>query len=124
MSFIIRWAFGVFAVWLTILLGRLAHVGLEWKSLSGAILFVLVLAIVNAVIRPIVKLFALPLSCMTLGLFTFVINALLFWVTANVTGGLDVKSFWAALFGSVVLSILSGIINSIFKHKPGQRGSQ
>lgn len=123
MSLIIRGIVSVFAVWLTVFLGSHMGVGLTWRGWPGAIVFVLVLAVVNAVIRPIVKLFTMPISCMTLGLFAFVVNALLFWLVAAVTHGLNVKNFWAALFGSVVLTILSGIINSIVKHGSGQRGS-
>ncbi len=75
----------------------------------------IVLAVVNAVIRPIVKLLSMPLNCLTFGLFAFVVNALLFWGTAVVTRGIEVRDFWAALFGSLVLGVLSAVINTVFK---------
>ncbi len=124
MNFLLRLVGSVVAVWLTVVVGRLFGVGLEWQGIGPAFIFVIVLALVNAFIRPIVKLFTLPITCLTLGLFAFVVNALLFWLTAWATHGLEVKTVWAALFGSVVLSLLSGIINSIIRHRPGSRGSR
>ncbi|MEN6370623.1 MAG: phage holin family protein [Armatimonadota bacterium] len=121
MNFIIRWLGGVLAAWLTIQIGQALGIGLRWGGFVKALLFVLVLGIVNAVIRPIVKLFTLPLTCLTFGLFAFVLNALFFWIAAVLTGGVEVENFLAALFGSVVLSILSGIINSFVKLRPNRR---
>lgn len=124
MNFIIRWLVGVLAAWLTIQVGQALGIGLSWGGFVKAFLFVLVLGIVNAFIRPIVKLFTLPLTCLTFGLFSFVVNALFFWLAAIVTGGVEVRNFWAALFGSVVLSILSGIINSFVKRRPNRRAER
>ncbi|MEN6519602.1 MAG: phage holin family protein [Armatimonadota bacterium] len=121
MSFIIRWLVGVLAAWLTVQVGQMIGVGLSWGGFGKALLFVLVLGIVNAIIRPIVKLFTLPLTCLTFGLFAFVVNALFFWLAAVITGGVEVRDFLAALFGSVVLSVLSGIINSFVKLRPNRR---
>jgi len=116
MSFLIRWIVGVIAVCATVHVGRIIGVGLEWRGWPRALLFVVVLAIVNAVIRPIVKVLTLPLNCLTFGLFAFVVNALLFWGTAYFTKGIEVQTFWAALFGSVVLGFLSAIINALIRH--------
>lgn len=124
MNFIIRWIVGVFAAWLTVQLGQALGVGLEWVDIPRAILFILVLALINAFIRPIVKLFTLPLTCFTFGLFSFVVNAVFFWLAAVATGGLEVRNFWAALFGSIVMSILSGIINSFVKRRPNRRANR
>lgn len=115
MSFLYRLVIGIIAVWLTVQLGQMMGVGLAWHGVVGAFVFVIVLAVVNAVIRPIVKLITLPLTCLTFGLFAFVVNALLFWGVAAATDGIVVKNFLAALFGSVVLTIVSGIMNSFVK---------
>jgi len=120
MSLIIRWLVGAAAVWVTVELGRALGIGLGWRGFLGALLFVLVLAILNAFIRPIVKLFTLPLNCMTFGLFALVVNAVMFWLAASLTSGIKVPGFWAALFGSVVLSILSGIISGLIAPKSGR----
>jgi putative membrane protein len=60
-----------------------------------------------------VELFALPITCLTLGLFTFVINAVLFWIVGQVMApfGFHVAGFIAALFGSVMMAVLGGLIN-------------
>jgi len=113
MSIIVRWIVGAVAVWLTVQIGQAIGLGLGWRGFLPALIFILGLAIVNALIRPIVRLLTLPLNCLTFGLFALVVNALLFWLTAQVTHGIVVSGFWAALFGSVVLSLLSGIINSL-----------
>jgi len=114
LSFLLRAVSGLIAVWATVYLGKLIGVGLDWNGAWRGLLFVVVLAIVNAVIRPIAKLLSMPLNCMTFGLFALVINALLFWATAAVTHGIEVRGFWAALFGSLVLGALSAVINTVF----------
>lgn len=123
MNFILRLLAGVVAVWLTVKLGQLLGTGLAWGGWIRALLFVVVLAVINAVIRPLLKVFALPINCLTFGLFAFIINALLFWLAAAITQGVKVPTFWAALFGSLVLAILSGIINSFIKHRSRSRGT-
>jgi putative membrane protein len=115
MSFIIRLLLSVLAVWLTVILGKEFGLGLDWIGIWQSLLFVVVLALVNAIIRPIVKLIVAPLTCLTFGLFSFIVNALLFWATASLSGLIKVETFWAALFGSAVYGILSGIIGGLVK---------
>lgn len=90
--------------------------GAEWTDQAlTAVIVGAIFGVINAVIAPIVKLFALPLLLLTLGLFTFVINALLLWFTAWLAGelGLDfaVDGFLAALLGALVVSIVSVGLN-------------
>lgn len=117
MNLIIRWVIGAVAVWLTVMLGQALNLDLKWVSFTGALWFILVLAIVNALVRPIVKLFALPLTCLTFGLFAFIINVLFFWWAAGLSKGIVVGGFWAALFGSVMVSLISGILNKFITPK-------
>jgi putative membrane protein len=79
---------------------------------SGTALAVgaLVLGFVNAVIKPILTLLTLPLTVMTLGLFYLVVNAAAFGLAASVVPGFTVASFWAALFGALVVSLVSWFI--------------
>ncbi|MGO8673936.1 MAG: phage holin family protein [Capsulimonadaceae bacterium] len=110
-----RWAISAVALYITVLLAQHfnLHIGLA-PGLSGVIATVeavAVLAVVNAVIRPIVKLLTLPLTCLTFGLFSFVINALMFWIVGQVVHGFVVKGFVAPLFASIVMSIVSGILS-------------
>jgi putative membrane protein len=77
----------------------------------------LLLGILNAFLRPVLMILALPLLVLTLGLFTFVINALLLYVVGNLVKGFHVQSFWAALKASVLISIVSVIASSAFGKK-------
>jgi putative membrane protein len=76
-------------------------------SFYAALIAALVLGLINAVIRPILVLLTLPLTLITLGLFIFVINGLLFWFVASFVKGFHVAGFWPAVFGAVVYSLIS-----------------
>jgi putative membrane protein len=117
MGLLTRWAIGAVALYLTVLLGqqlgfKLGFAGTGTQSVIAAFLAVLVLTLVNALIRPVVKLLTLPLSCITFGLFGFVINALMFYLVGQLDIGLRVGGIVPALFGSVVTSIIFGILNT------------
>ena len=79
----------------------------------GAIVAAVVLGIVNAILRPILILISLPLEIVTLGLFTFVINALLFWFVGHLGIGLLVTGFWPAFWGALVLSVVSFVLSQL-----------
>ena len=76
-----------------------------------------IFGLVNLLIRPVVKLFALPLIVLTLGLITFVINALMLWLTSWITGQFDVAfhvdGFWPALAGALVITVVGWILNLV-----------
>ena len=72
-----------------------------------ALIAALILGLINAVIRPILVLLTLPLTLITLGLFIFVINGLLFWFVASFVKGFHVAGFWPAVFGAIVFSLIS-----------------
>lgn len=88
--------------------------GVAVSGPAGAILAAFVLGIVNAIIRPILIILSLPIEILTLGLFTFVINAVLFWFVGHLGLGLSVSGWWPALLGSIILSIVSFILSRIF----------
>jgi putative membrane protein len=85
--------------------------GLALKDAVAAFIAIAVLTLVNAFVRPILGFIAAPINCLTLGLFSFILNALMFWLVGALDLGLVVKGFVPALFGSVVLSLISGILN-------------
>ena len=89
--------------------------GIEVSGLWGALVAAVVLGVVNAVLKPILIILSLPLEIITLGLFTFVINALLFWFVGQLGLGLSVHGFWPALIGSIVLSIVSMILSAFVR---------
>lgn len=89
--------------------------GMALGGLYSALVTALVLGLVNALIRPIIFIISLPVNILTLGLFTFVINALLFWFVASVVKGFTVENFSTALFASILFSILSFCISILLK---------
>jgi putative membrane protein len=82
-------------------------IALQGKPLWPALLAGLVLALVNAVVRPILKLIALPLTLLTLGLFLFVLNAFCLWLTSAVVPGFDIHGFRAAFLGALLITVVS-----------------
>jgi putative membrane protein len=78
-------------------------------SIYVALLTALVLGLVNTLIRPLLLLVTLPLSVLTLGLFTLVINGLLFWFVASFVEGFRVGGFWSAFWGAIVYSLISSV---------------
>lgn len=84
-----------------------------WAALWLAVFF----AIINIIIKPILVIITLPINILTLGLFTFVINALLVWFSSTIIQGFSVAGFLPALFFSVVLSIVSYLLNTLLKTK-------
>ncbi len=81
--------------------------GISVSSFVTALIAALVLGLVNAVIRPILILLTLPATLLTLGLFIFVINGLLFWLVGSYIDGFTVAGFWPGFFGAIVYSIVS-----------------
>ncbi len=79
-----------------------------WLSALGA---AIVLGILNAILRPLLLLLSLPFIIVTFGLFIFVINALLLGLASWLVPGFHVAGFWSAVFGSLVISIISGVLN-------------
>jgi putative membrane protein len=75
----------------------------------------LALGLVNAVIRPVVKMLTMPLTCMTLGLFTFVINALMFWLVAIAVDGFEVTGWLAYFAGPIVYSLITAAASQLVK---------
>lgn len=87
--------------------------GVEVKSFGAAMLAAFVIGLFNLVLRPILVLLTLPVTLVTLGLFLFVVNALMFWAASGVLGsGFQVHGFWAALVGSLLYSVLGLLIQS------------
>lgn len=86
--------------------------GFKIESVSTALIVALVLGILNLLIKPLLIILTLPLNILTLGLFTFVINALLLLIASNLVRGFYVNSLFTAIIASIVISIVSAIISS------------
>ena len=86
--------------------------GIQIDGFFSAIFSAALLGILNAFFRPILLVLTLPINILSLGLFTFVINALLLLMASGVIPGLTVSGFWTALFGSLLISLVSFILNT------------
>ena len=85
--------------------------GIEMKNFGTALVAALVLAFVNALIKPILILLTLPINLLTLGLFILVINGLMFWLVSAIVKGFYISGFWPAFFAALVFSIFSLVLN-------------
>ena len=101
----------VLLVALTLLIVAELLPGVEVTGIYAAIIGAVVLGLLNVFVRPILIILTLPVTIVTLGLFILVINALLFWFAASFLDGIVVSGFWSALFGSLIVSIVSSIGN-------------
>jgi len=91
--------------------------GVIIDNVRTLVLAALVLAVVNAVVRPIVVVLTLPLTIVTLGLFIFIINAALFYGVSLILPGFHLANFGSALLGSIVVSLTSGIGTAFIGHR-------
>lgn len=89
--------------------------GIKYDSKTALIVATLTLGLLNAFVRPVMMILSAPLLILTLGLFTFVINAALLYLVGHLIKGFSVQSFGAALVGAVIVSIVSLILNSFTK---------
>jgi putative membrane protein len=87
--------------------------GIDVADFTTAMIAAVVLGLVNAFIRPLLILLTLPVTLLTLGLFIFVINGLLFWMVGSWLQGFTVAGFWSGFFGAIVYSIISWALSSV-----------
>ena len=102
-----------------LLLVAYLYPGVTVESFFAGLIAALVLGLVNAVIRPLLILLTLPATILTLGLFIFVINALLFWFVAEIVQGFKVTGFMAALVGSILYSVITLLTSWLLFAKRG-----
>jgi putative membrane protein len=110
MNFLLQWVLYAAAIFLT------ANIlpGIEVSNFTVALIAALVLGVFNAFLRPLLLLLTLPVNILTLGLFTFVVNAALVLLASTVVDGFGVASFWTAFIFAIVLSVISSIFLSVF----------
>jgi putative membrane protein len=113
MKFILRYLLMILAIFLTAWVIPGTTVAGFWTALW----LVLFLGIINMTLKPILILLTLPINILTLGLFTFVINALIVLLAASVIKGFEIDGFWKALLFSIVLSVVSYLLNTLFSAK-------
>ncbi|WP_198970343.1 phage holin family protein [Xylophilus sp. ASV27] len=108
MKLILKWLLHAAAL----LLVAYIYSGVEVKNFTAALIAAAVIGLLNAVLRPVLVVLTLPVTVLTLGLFLFVINALMFWAASGLLSGFHVTGFGAALLGSLIYSALGIIIDS------------
>jgi len=86
-------------------------------SFVTALIVAVVLGLINTLIRPLFVLLTLPVTILTLGLFLFVINGLLFWAVGSFVPGFHVAGFWAGVFGAIIYSIISWALSALLLPK-------
>ena len=86
---------------------------IDENSFVTALIVALVLGLINTLIRPLLVLLTLPVTILTLGLFIFVINGLLFWAVGSFVPGFHVAGFWAGVFGAIVYSVISWLLSAL-----------
>lgn len=112
-QFVITWI----ATAISMLIASYLVPGIEIDTFQAAIIGAIFFGLINAIIKPLLVLFTLPLTILSLGLFLFVINAICFSLVDYFTLDFQVDSFFDALFGSIIVSFVSGFLSKIFEAK-------
>jgi len=113
MGILIRWLILTAAI----LIASYLLDGIHVSGFFSAFFAAAILGILNAFLRPILFILTFPLTVMTLGLFTFVINAILLIMASSVISGFEVRGFWAAVFGSLLISLVSWLLTSFINER-------
>jgi len=110
---LIRWLI----ITLAIIFASYVLDGIEVKGFFSAVLAAAALGILNALFRPILIVLTLPINVLTLGLFTFLINALMLKMASGIIPGFEVHGFWTAIFGSLIISVISWLLNAFISDR-------
>lgn len=87
--------------------------GFAVKNLVAALVAAVILGLANAIVKPILTVLTLPITLLTFGLFLFVVNALTIWFVGNISPGFHVNGFVPALIGSIVLTVVASVLNTV-----------
>lgn len=110
----------------TLVLMLVAYIvpGVSFSSFWSALITSLIFGLINAIIRPLMIILTLPINILTLGLFTLIINALMFWLTSLIVKGFEVANFTAAFWGALVYWLIITLINFLFEDRPARVSSK
>ena len=110
MKLLVKWLIFSLAIYAA---AYLLQPGIQVADFTTALVAALVLGLINAVIAPILLILILPINILTLGLFTFVLNALLVMLAGNLIPGFTVAGFWYALLFSLIVSVINSILSTL-----------
>lgn len=111
MKLILKWLLAACAL----LLVAYLYPGVQIPNFTSALIAAAVIGLLNTLVRPVLVILTLPVTVVTLGLFLFVINALMFWAAASLLDGFGVNGFGAALLGSLIYSALMLVVDTALK---------
>jgi len=114
---LIRWLVTTIAIFMVPSLAP----GVKVEGFGAALAAAAILGILNALVRPILIILTLPLTILTLGVFILIINALLFQLAGAIVSGIHVASFWSAFLASIIVTLVSWILNSAVSGGAGER---
>ena len=114
---LLRWLLNAVALTLVPDLIGAIHV----HNLMTALVAAVIISLLNAIIRPVLVVLTLPITFLSLGFFYLVINALLFWLAASLVPGFEIGSFWAAMAGAIIYSILTWLVDLAIGKDRGAR---
>lgn len=114
-DFVFRWFITAFAVFVAAPI-----VGIDYTGIGCLLGASLLLGIINAFVRPILLFLSFPLILVTLGLFIFIINALMLKFVSEIVPCFKVHGFWSAVFGAIVISFVSWLLSAFFKGSDGR----
>jgi putative membrane protein len=113
--------YGIFLRWLILTFSIIATSylidGIQVSGFLSAFFAAAILGILNAFFRPILLILTLPVNILSLGLFTFVINAIVLMMVSGVISGFEVYGFWSAMFGSLLISLVSWLLTSFISER-------
>jgi len=109
MKFLARWLISAISIYIIAGLS----IGVNASSFKATLVAAAILGIVNTIIKPILVIFTLPITIMTLGLFTFIINGITLMITSSIVGGFNVSNIFAAVVASVLISIVNMILTNL-----------
>ena len=115
-AFLLRW----FVTTIAVLVAERLLPGIHCTGFGALLGASLLLGIINAFVRPILLLLSLPFIIVTMGLFIFVINALLLLLVSKIIPDFQVNGFWDAFFGAIIISIVSWVLSSFFRGSDGR----
>ncbi|WP_035991591.1 phage holin family protein [Leptolyngbya sp. KIOST-1] len=104
----------VLATALSLLLVDAMFAGVVLANFPAAMVAAIAIGLVNGIIKPVLFILSLPITILTLGLFSLVVNGICFWLASLVTPGFSVSGFWAFIVGPIVLSVVSTALNNFF----------
>ncbi|MFQ6031994.1 MAG: phage holin family protein [Candidatus Zixiibacteriota bacterium] len=113
-AFLLKWFITALSIFIVANIFGIIHI----ENLKALLLAALILGILNAILRPFLVILTLPITILTLGLFTLVINGFLLYAVSGLVSGFEIASFWKAFWAALLISIVNALINFLIHTEP------